>query len=274
MIVRVQELQGSTFDATVMQTDPSERRNPLRSDRYRNSTLDQRYLSEDPTNRYQTAQEPFCNWWTWWGHQFEVDDNFGDKLQRAEQRAVSLSLPLQNIDTVRESNPRAVLHASEPLTARLTNMVTTSGANYGSPKRKGETADRFNFSQVNKFSIETEGGIREPAYVPDSPRFSPIDPQIESMCMSQHAQAVQEFITANNNYQDVGDLLGPPHYNRVGKLTVQHYRRARELSWENLEVHGFNVASVRGGESKPPAGEVFAVITPGEEVHRLQVWFH
>jgi hypothetical protein len=39
----------------------------------------------------------------------------------------------------------------------------------------------------------------------------------------------------------------PPHYNRVGKLTVQHYRRARELSWESLEVHGFNTASsVRG----------------------------
>jgi hypothetical protein len=30
----------------------------------------------------------------------------------------------------------------------------------------------------------------------------------------------------------------------VGKLTVQHYRRARELSWENLEVHRFNS---RGG---------------------------
>jgi hypothetical protein len=82
-------------------------------------------------------------------------------------------------------------------------------------------------------------------YVPDSPRFSPIDPQSESiMCMSQHPQAVQEFIR-DNNYQDVADLLEPPHYNRVGKLTVQHYRRARELSWESLEVHGFNTASVR-----------------------------
>jgi hypothetical protein len=30
-------------------------------------------------------------------------------------------------------------------------------------------------------------------------------------------------------------------------------------------MHGFNTSSVRGGESKPPAGEVFAVITPGEE---------
>jgi hypothetical protein len=55
---------------------------------------------------------------------------------------------------------------------------------------------------------------------------------------------------------------------------VQHYRRARELSWENLEVHGFNASSVRGDESKPPAGEVFAVITPGEgplQVQPLQV---
>jgi hypothetical protein len=67
------------------------------------------------------------------------------------------------------------------------------------------------------------------------------------------------------NYQDVTDLLGSPHYNRVGKLTVQHYRRARELSWESLDIHGFNTSSVRGDESKPPAGEVFAVITPGEE---------
>jgi hypothetical protein len=50
----------------------------------------------------------------------------------------------------------------------------------------------------------------------------------------------------------------------VGKQTVQHYRRARELSWENLEVHGFNVVSVRDTASKPPSGEVFAVITPGE----------
>jgi hypothetical protein len=41
MIAGVQELHGSTFDATVMQTDPSEGRNQLRSDRvsaYRNST--------------------------------------------------------------------------------------------------------------------------------------------------------------------------------------------------------------------------------------------
>jgi hypothetical protein len=60
MIAGVQELHGSTFDATVMQTDPSEGRNQLRSEKvsaYRNSTLDQRYLSEDPTNRHQTAQE-------------------------------------------------------------------------------------------------------------------------------------------------------------------------------------------------------------------------
>jgi hypothetical protein len=116
--------------------------------------------------------------------EFEVDDNFGGKLQWAEQRAVSLKLPLQNINTVRESNPRPLLHSSEPSTARLTNMVTTSGANYGSPKRKGETADRFNVSQVKNFSSETEGGIRVPVYLPDSPRFSPIDPQSESMCMS------------------------------------------------------------------------------------------
>jgi hypothetical protein len=92
-----------------------------------------------------------------------------------------------------------------------------------------------------------------PVYLPDSPRFSPIDPQSESMCVSNHPTAVQQFIRTNN-YQDVADLLGPPHYNRVGKLTVQHYRRARELSWENLEVHGFNTSSVRGDESKPPAG--------------------
>jgi hypothetical protein len=63
-------------------------------------------------------------------------------------------------------------------------------------------------------------------------------------------------------------LLGPSHYNRVGKLAVQqHYRRARELSWESLDLHGFNnVASVSDNSaSKPPSGEVFAVITPGEE---------
>jgi hypothetical protein len=72
--------------------------------------------------------------------------------------------------------------------------------------------------------------------------------------MSNHPTAVQEFIRTNN-YQDVADLLGPPHYNRVGKLTV-HYRRARELSWENLEMHGFNTSTVRGDESK---GEVLQV---------------
>jgi hypothetical protein len=139
-----------------------------------------------------------------------------------------------------------------------------SGADYDSPKRQSETADRFNFSQMKNFSSGTEEGIRVPVYLPDTPRFSPIEPQSESMCMSNHPTAVREFIRTNN-YQDVADLLGPPHYNRVGKLTVQHYRRARELSWENLEVHGFNTSSVRGDESKPPAGEVFAVITHGEE---------
>jgi hypothetical protein len=123
-------------------------------------------------------------------------------------------------------------------------MVTTSGADYDSPRRQSETADRFNFSQVEKFSSGTEEGVRVPVYLPDSPRFSSIDPQSESMCMSNHPTAVQEFIrTNNNNYQDVADLLGPPHYNRVGKLTVQHYRRARELSWENLDIHGFNSIS-------------------------------
>ena len=85
-----------------------------------------------------------------------------------------------------------------------------------------------------------------PVYLPERPRFSPIEPQSESMCLSNHPTAVQEFIRTNN-YLDAADLLGPPHYNRVGKLmTVQHYRRARELSWENLEEHGF-------------------IITPGEE---------
>jgi hypothetical protein len=75
-------------------------------------------------------------------NEFEGDDNFRAKSQWAEQRAVSLKLPLQNIDnTIRESNPKPVLHASEPLTARLTNMVTTSGADYDSPKRQSETAD-------------------------------------------------------------------------------------------------------------------------------------
>jgi hypothetical protein len=76
---------------------------------------------------------------------------------------------------------------------------------------------------------------------------------------------VRVRVNRTNNYQDVADLLGPPNYNRVGKLTMQPYRRAREVSWENLEMHGFNTTSVRGDESKPPAGEVFAVITPGEE---------
>jgi hypothetical protein len=60
MIAGVQELHSSTFDTTAMQTDPSEGRNQLRSEKvsaYRNSTLDQRYLSEDPTNQHQTAQQ-------------------------------------------------------------------------------------------------------------------------------------------------------------------------------------------------------------------------
>jgi hypothetical protein len=93
MIAGVQELHGSPFDATVMQTDPSEERNQL-SDRvsaYRNSTLDQRYLSEDPTNRHQTAQESLQDPSATGGHggdidinEFELDDNFGDKLQWAE----------------------------------------------------------------------------------------------------------------------------------------------------------------------------------------------
>jgi hypothetical protein len=258
-----------------MQTDPSEGRNQLRSEKvsaYRNSTLDQRYLSENPTNQHQTAHESLQDPSATGRHggdieidEFEVDDNFGDKSQWAEQRAVSLKLPLQKIDTVRELNPRPLLHDSEPLTARPTNMVTTLGADYDSPKRQSETADRFNFSQVENFSSGTEEGIRVPLYLPDSPRFSPIDPQSESMCLSNHPIAVQEFIRTNNYQQDVADLLGPPHYNRVGKLTVQHNRRAKELSWESLEVHGFNTSSVRGDESNPPAGEVFAVITPGEE---------
>jgi hypothetical protein len=113
---------------------------------------------------------------------------------------------------------------------------------------------------VKNFSSETEGSIREVVYAPDSPtRFSPIEPPSESMCLSNHPTAVQDFIKTNN-YQDVADLRGPPHYNRVGKLTVQHYRSARELSWESLEVHEFNAASVRGdASSKPPSGEVFAV---------------
>jgi hypothetical protein len=107
-----------------MQTDPSEGRNQLRSEKvsaYRNLTLDQGYLSEDPTNQHQTAQESLQDPFATGGHggdtiidEFEADDNFGDKLQWAEQRAVSLKLPLQNIDTVRESNPRPLLHASEP----------------------------------------------------------------------------------------------------------------------------------------------------------------
>jgi hypothetical protein len=48
---------------------------------------------------------------------------------------------------------RPLLHASEPLTARLTNMATTSGADYDSTKRQSETADRFNFSQVKSFRV-------------------------------------------------------------------------------------------------------------------------
>jgi hypothetical protein len=100
-------------------------------------------------------------------------------------------------------------------------MVTTSGADYDSPKRRSETAHRFNFSHVKHFSSGTEGGIRVPVYLPESPRFFPIEPQSESTCLSNHPIAVQEFIRTNN-YQDVADLLGPPHYNRVGKLTAQH----------------------------------------------------
>jgi hypothetical protein len=137
MIAGVQELHGSTFDATVMQTDPSKGRNQLRSDRvsaYRNSTLDQRYLQPINTNYIGILTGPFCNWWNTNIDEFEVDDNFGDKLQWAEQRAVSLSLPLQNIDTVRESNPRPLLHASEPLMARLTRIlrcIDSTQAQYG-----------------------------------------------------------------------------------------------------------------------------------------------
>jgi hypothetical protein len=138
MIAGVQELHSSTFDATAMQTDLSEGRNPLGCEKvsaYRkNSTLDQGYLSGNPTNQHQTAQESLQDPSATGRHggnididEFEVDDNFGDKSQWAEQRAVSLKkLPLQNIDTVRELNPRPLLHASEPLTARLTNMVTTT----------------------------------------------------------------------------------------------------------------------------------------------------
>jgi hypothetical protein len=171
MIAGVQELHGSTFDATVMQTDPSEGRNQLRSDRvlaYRNSTLDQRYLSEDPTNQHQTVQESLQDPSTTGGQggdtnidEFEVDDNFGDKLQWAEQRAVSLKLPLRNIDTVRESNPRPVLHASEPLTARLTNMITTSGNNYDSPKRQSETGDHFKFSLCRTIRQQSSRSLLE-----------------------------------------------------------------------------------------------------------------
>jgi hypothetical protein len=54
-------------------------------------------------------------------------------------------------------------------------MVTTSGADYDSPRRQSETADRFNFSQVETFSSGTEEGVRVPVYLPDSPRFSPIE---------------------------------------------------------------------------------------------------
>jgi hypothetical protein len=105
MIAGVQELHSSTFDATAMQTDPSEGRNQLRSEKvsaYRNSTLDQRYLSKDPTKQHQTAQESLQNPSATGRHggdidinEFEVDDNFGDKSQWAGQRAVSLKLPLQ-----------------------------------------------------------------------------------------------------------------------------------------------------------------------------------
>jgi hypothetical protein len=105
MIAGVQELHSSTFDATAIQTDPSEGRNQLRSEKvsaYRNSTLDQRYLSKDPTKQHQTAQESLQNPSATGRHggdidinEFEVDDNFGDKSQWAGQRAVSLKLPLQ-----------------------------------------------------------------------------------------------------------------------------------------------------------------------------------
>jgi hypothetical protein len=75
----------------LMQTDPSsEGRNQLRSDQvsaYRNSTLNQRYLGEDPTSRHQTAQESLQDPSTTGGHggdtnidEFEVDDNLGDNL--------------------------------------------------------------------------------------------------------------------------------------------------------------------------------------------------
>jgi hypothetical protein len=92
-------------------------------------------------------------------------------------------------------------------------MVAKSG-DYDSPKRQSETTDRFNISQVKNFSSGTEEGIRVPVYLPASPRFSPIDPQSESMCLSSHPIAVQEFIRTNN-YQDVADLLDPPNYNRL-----------------------------------------------------------
>jgi hypothetical protein len=122
MIGGVQELQRSTFNATVMQTDPSEGRNPLRNDgvsAYPNSTPDQRYLSEDPTNWHQTAQESLQDPSATGGHggdttniddEFEVDDNFGDKLQWAEQRF--------------DSPPRtdAVLN---PWTSRLSQLLSS-----------------------------------------------------------------------------------------------------------------------------------------------------
>jgi hypothetical protein len=99
MIAGVQELHSSTFDATAMQTDPFEGRNQLRSEKfsaYRKSTLDQGYLSENPTNQHQTAQESLQDPSATCRHggdidinEFEVDDNFRDKPQWAEQRAVS-----------------------------------------------------------------------------------------------------------------------------------------------------------------------------------------
>jgi hypothetical protein len=93
MIAGVQELHGSTFDATAMQTDPSEGRNQLRSDKvsaYQNSTLDQRYLSENPTNRYQIAQESLQDPSATGGHggDIEFDEFEGDDIavSRAESR--------------------------------------------------------------------------------------------------------------------------------------------------------------------------------------------
>jgi hypothetical protein len=85
MIAGVQELHSSTFDATTMQTDPSDRRNQLRSEKvsaHRKSTLDQRYLSKIQTNQHQTAQESLQDPSATGRHgedtnldEFEVDDN-------------------------------------------------------------------------------------------------------------------------------------------------------------------------------------------------------